>query len=199
MPGYARYFTPPPFELVAPPTLGAAGQYHRRAGRHRRQAREGRASHLFRYRREPNRAARPERIGVDAYYKIARIWSMKASSRPVILTPFNYRQGLAEAWLTHSYDVENMVAHSNFSVSKAMGQNIISGQFNFAPDELSYIANHFIHLDHDQTYSASAGSRTRSHGPGPGWPRASFSAAACGPAPTRCRTAPRCPTTNRSI
>ena len=38
-----------------------------------------------------------------------------------------------------------------------MGENIISGQFNFAPDEVAYIANHFIHLDHDQTYSASAG------------------------------------------
>ena len=38
-----------------------------------------------------------------------------------------------------------------------MGEKIISGQFNFAPDELAYIANHFIHLDHDQTYSASAG------------------------------------------
>jgi len=32
-----------------------------------------------------------------------------------------------------------------------------SGQFNFAPDELAYIANHYTFLDHDQTFSASAG------------------------------------------
>ena len=38
-----------------------------------------------------------------------------------------------------------------------MGKKITSSQFNFAQDELDYIANHFIHLDHDQTYTASAG------------------------------------------
>jgi len=38
-----------------------------------------------------------------------------------------------------------------------MGKKIESGQFNFAQDELDYIATHFIHLDHDQTYTASAG------------------------------------------
>ena len=30
-------------------------------------------------------------------------------------------------------------------------------QFNFAPDELAYIAQHWIHLDHDQTLTGSAG------------------------------------------
>ena len=38
-----------------------------------------------------------------------------------------------------------------------MGKDIISGQFNFQPDELAYIAGHYIHLDHDQTYTASGG------------------------------------------
>jgi outer membrane receptor protein involved in Fe transport len=38
-----------------------------------------------------------------------------------------------------------------------MGQDIESSQFNFQPDELSYIANHFIYLDHNQTWSSSFG------------------------------------------
>jgi hypothetical protein len=38
-----------------------------------------------------------------------------------------------------------------------MGTNINSAQFNFAPDELAYITQHYIHLDHDQTWTASAG------------------------------------------
>jgi hypothetical protein len=38
-----------------------------------------------------------------------------------------------------------------------MGTNIISAQFNFAPDELAYIAQNYIHLDHDQTWTGSAG------------------------------------------
>ena len=33
----------------------------------------------------------------------------------------------------------------------------LSAQFNFAPDELAYIAQHYIHLDHDQTWTGSAG------------------------------------------
>ena len=32
-----------------------------------------------------------------------------------------------------------------------------SGQFNFAPDELKYISSHYIFLDHDQTFTNSAG------------------------------------------
>ena len=38
-----------------------------------------------------------------------------------------------------------------------MGTNINSAQFNFPPDELAYIAQHYIHLDHDQTWTGSAG------------------------------------------
>ena len=32
-----------------------------------------------------------------------------------------------------------------------------TGQFNFSPDEIAYIANHRVHLDHDQAVTASAG------------------------------------------
>jgi hypothetical protein len=99
------------------------------------------------------------KIGVDAYYKIAKnLVDEGQFGAPVILTPFNYARGFAEGIeLTTSYDVDNWSLYSNFAVSRAMGENIISGQFNFAPEDLAYIANHFIHLDHDQTYSASGG------------------------------------------
>ena len=38
-----------------------------------------------------------------------------------------------------------------------MGNDITSAQFNFAPDELAYIAQNYIHLDHDQTWTGSGG------------------------------------------
>jgi hypothetical protein len=38
-----------------------------------------------------------------------------------------------------------------------MGKDINSAQFNFVPDELAYIQDNFIHLDHDQTWSGSTG------------------------------------------
>ena len=75
-----------------------------------------------------------------------------------LLTPFNYRHGTVEgADLSLSYDADNWSLHGNFATSKALGKGIESAQFNFAPDELSYIAGHYIHLDHDQTCTGSAG------------------------------------------
>jgi outer membrane receptor protein involved in Fe transport len=38
-----------------------------------------------------------------------------------------------------------------------LAENIISSQFNFSADDLAYIAGHYIHTDHDQTYTSSAG------------------------------------------
>ncbi|HEX3954275.1 MAG TPA: TonB-dependent receptor, partial [Stellaceae bacterium] len=99
------------------------------------------------------------KVGVDAYYKIAKnLIDEGQFGAPVILTPFNYARGYAEGLeLTTSYDIDRWSLYGNFAVSKAEGEDIISGQFNFSPDELAYIANHYIHLDHDQTYTASAG------------------------------------------
>ncbi len=38
-----------------------------------------------------------------------------------------------------------------------MGKDVITSQYNFAPDDLAWIAGHYIHLDHDQKYTSSAG------------------------------------------
>jgi outer membrane receptor protein involved in Fe transport len=38
-----------------------------------------------------------------------------------------------------------------------VGKDIVSAQFNFLPEELAFISQDFIHLDHDQTWTASAG------------------------------------------
>jgi outer membrane receptor protein involved in Fe transport len=99
------------------------------------------------------------KTGVDAYYKIAKnLIDEGQFGAPVILTPFNYARGFARGIeLTTSWDIENWSLYANFAVNQAKGEDIISGQFNFAPDELAYIASHFVHLDHDQTYTASAG------------------------------------------
>jgi hypothetical protein len=37
------------------------------------------------------------------------------------------------------------------------GKDIDSAQFNFAPTDLEYIANNYIHLDHEQQKTASGG------------------------------------------
>ena len=42
-----------------------------------------------------------------------------------------------------------------------MGKNIVSSQSLFGADELNYIANHYVYLDHDQTYTLSGGASYR--------------------------------------
>ncbi|MBV9965314.1 MAG: TonB-dependent receptor, partial [Alphaproteobacteria bacterium] len=98
-------------------------------------------------------------VGLDSFFKASKnLIDEGQFGAPIILTPFNYQRGYAVgAELTASYDIENWSLYGNFAVSQAEGKNIVSGQFNFAPDELDYIATHFIHLDHDQTYTGSGG------------------------------------------
>jgi hypothetical protein len=64
---------------------------------------------------------------------------------------------VAGAVFTISYDQGPWSIYGNAAYSRAMGNNITSAQFNFAPDELAYIAQHYIHLDHDQTWTGSGG------------------------------------------
>ena len=57
-----------------------------------------------------------------------------------------------------------MYTYGNFAYSVAQGTQVESGQFNFAPDELRYINSHYVFLDHDQTFTASAGAAYRWNG-----------------------------------
>ncbi len=79
-------------------------------------------------------------------------------SSSIILTPFNYTHGINRgAELSLSYERDNWSIYGNFAAAKALGKKITSGQFNFGADELAFISDHYIHTDHDQTYTASTG------------------------------------------
>jgi hypothetical protein len=38
-----------------------------------------------------------------------------------------------------------------------MGNEVVTGQLNFAQDELDYTATHWVYLDHDQRLTGSGG------------------------------------------
>jgi len=59
------------------------------------------------------------------------------------------------------YNEKNWGSFLNISAQKAQGTDIISGQATFAPSELAYIADHYVYLDHNQTFSASGGANTK--------------------------------------
>lgn len=75
-----------------------------------------------------------------------------------VFEPFNYKNG--RIWTSNTsavFDWKNLAVRGNFSYSVAQGNDLSSGQFNFDPKEVTYIANHYIYLDHDQFYTASGG------------------------------------------
>ena len=98
-------------------------------------------------------------LGVDGYFKTSHdLIDEGQFGAPIILTAFNYEKGVQEGVeLTGSYDRGPWSVYGNAAVSRAMGKDIVSAQYNFSASELAYISNNWIHLDHDQKFSASAG------------------------------------------
>jgi len=156
--GYARYFTPPPFELVASASVakfvGTTAE-----------APNGVLNDLPRSERDDyfdlgaQQKIGSVTLGVDTYYKRARdLLDEGQFGAPIILTPFNYQRGYAKGVeLTANYQRGAFTSYANLAISEAKGKNIVTSQFNFDPVDLAYIAGHYIYLDHDQTYTASAG------------------------------------------
>jgi outer membrane receptor protein involved in Fe transport len=156
--GYSRYFVPPPFELIAAPTISLFADTTAAPAVTLDTPAKAERDHYFNV--GASQIILPGlKAGIEADYKIASdLLDEGQFGAPILLTPFNYEKGLVRGVeLTLSYDIENWSFYGNFAVAKAQGKNIISSQFNFDPDELAFIAGHYIHLDHDQTYTSSAG------------------------------------------
>jgi outer membrane receptor protein involved in Fe transport len=156
--GYARYFVPPPFELIGPTDVALFANTSAAPAVTTNDPTKAERDHYFDI--GATQIVLPGlKIGIDGYYKIAKnLIDEGQFGAPILLTPFNYENGRVRgAELSFNYDMDNWSLYGNFAVSKAEGENIVSSQFDFSPDDLAYIAGHYIHLDHDQTYTASAG------------------------------------------
>jgi len=156
--GYSRYFTPPPFELIAAPDIALFANTTAAPAVTLDSTPKAERSHYFDV--GATQIILPGlKAGIDAYYKIASdLIDEGQFGAPVFFTPFNYQKGWVKGVeLTLSYDIDNWSFYGNFSAGQELGKNIISGQFNFSPDDLAFIATNAIHTDHDQTYTSSAG------------------------------------------
>ena len=157
--GYARYFTPPPLELVAQTDLNAFNNTANAAPPGSRD--------------DPVKAERDNyfdvgldhvlspqlNLGIDIYYKKAQhLLDEGQFGQALVYTPFNYARGrVYGVELSLNYRREKWSSYFNLAYSHAEGEQIESGQFNFSPEELSVINSKYVHLDHDQRYTASTG------------------------------------------
>jgi outer membrane receptor protein involved in Fe transport len=96
---------------------------------------------------------------VDAYYrKVRRLQDEGQFGSALVYSTFNYAQGRVKGLeFTANYAQGPLSAYFNASVGKAIGEHIITSQYNFAPEDLAYVQNHYIFLDHDQKLTSSGG------------------------------------------
>ena len=155
---YARYFTPPPTELILTKTTSLF---------------EGTSNETP---VTTNSAVLPERsnyfdagviqkitpaaqVGFDSFYKATKdLIDEGEFGQALIFAPFNYDEG--KIWgleLTGNYKMGNWAAYANAARTVSLAKVVASGQYNFSQDELNYIQNNWIHTDHDQLYTVSSG------------------------------------------
>ncbi len=156
--GYSRYFTPPPQELEAQSSINLYANTTNAAQVSVSDPVKAERTHYYDI-GVSQKVSEQLTMTADAYYKkIANLIDEGQFGQALILSPFNYERGYAKGLeLSSIYTGKRWGAFLNFTYQKAQGENIITSQSLFAPDELAYIANHYIFLDHDQTYSVSGG------------------------------------------
>ncbi|MGH8293051.1 MAG: TonB-dependent receptor [Gammaproteobacteria bacterium] len=156
--GYSRYFTPPELELIAPrdialfqnTTNALPSSSNTNVKAERDDYYDLGITHEF---------TPAWQAGLDGYYKNAtNLLDEGQFGQALVFSPFNYARG--RVWgieFTTSYQVQDFSSYFNLAYSRALGNEVKSGQYNFSPEELAYIADHYVHLDHDQTWTASSG------------------------------------------
>jgi hypothetical protein len=156
--GYARYLSPPPFELVGSETVARFANTTAAAAVNQADTPQAEQANYYDIGVQ-QKLSRRLTVGLDTYYKQSHnLIDEGQFGAPIILTPFNYAQGKQYgAELTGNYTAEAFSSYLNLAYQTAEGKNIDSAQFNFTQAELDYIADHYIHLDHEQKFTASGG------------------------------------------
>jgi hypothetical protein len=156
--GYARYLSPPPFELVGNETVAKFANTTAAAEVTQADTPQAEQANYYDIGVQQKIAQRFT-VGLDTYYKQSHnLIDEGQFGAPIILTPFNYAHGKQYgAELTGNYTADAFSAYLNLAYQSAKGKDIDSAQFNFSQAELNYIATHYIHLDHEQRITASGG------------------------------------------
>ena len=163
--GYARYFTPPPTEKIDTTSvqkfIGTTNALPSDANTAVRSERSDYFDAGVAYQITPQLT-----LGVDGYYrKVKHLQDEGQFGNALIFSAFNYEQGRIYGLdLSATYKDKAFSSYVNLGFTHARAEGIETGQFNFEQDELDYISTNWVHLDHEQRLSASAGASYRFDG-----------------------------------
>jgi outer membrane receptor protein involved in Fe transport len=156
--GYSRYFTPPPLENVPSGNIaafnGTSGEVAETADDTVRAERANYYDAGI-----SQKITKHFQVGVDGYYKTAQNQIDDGLfGQSLILSAFNYARGRVYGIEgTASYNQGGFSAYANLAWSQAYGKDWSSAQFLFSPNDIAYVQNHWIYLDHDQQLSGNFG------------------------------------------
>jgi outer membrane receptor protein involved in Fe transport len=156
--GYSRYFTPPATEMITSANIAAFADTTNAVKNYGNNTPLAERSNYFDVGVSQNLGS-AWTLGLDTYYRdVHDLQDEGQFGQALVYSTFNYRQGrVAGAEFTANYESGPWSAYFNFAYSKAMGKDVVTSQYNFSPEDLAYIADNYIHLDHDQKYTSSGG------------------------------------------
>jgi outer membrane receptor protein involved in Fe transport len=158
--GYARNFTPPPLVLAAPTNLALVQGTTQQPGVTANDPVQPERSNVYDIGVDQKIHAIPGlEVGLDAYYKTATdLLDDGQFGAAYVLSAFNYAvaQNVGVEGKV-SYTNGNLRLYGNIAWARQRATNVVSNQFLFDPDELAYIATHYVYTDHAQLVTASAG------------------------------------------
>jgi outer membrane receptor protein involved in Fe transport len=156
--GYSRYFTPPATELIASSNIARFDGTTNAVPDNGNNTPLAERSDYYDTGISQN-VGSAWTLGVDAYYrKVQRLQDEGQFGSALVYSTFNYEFGRVKGLeLTTNYEQVPLSAYANVAFSRAMGKRIITSQYNFAPEDLAYVYDNFIFLDHDQAVTSSGG------------------------------------------
>ncbi len=157
--GYARYFNPPPFELVGAETVSKFQNTTGASTLTTDTTPFAERENYFDVGGQQRLLDRRLTLGVDVFYrKSNELIDEGQFGAPIVLTPFNYQHGLVFGQeFTASYNHGPFNTYVNFTHQRAQGKDITSSQFSFDPGELQAISFFFIYMENYEIYTGSAG------------------------------------------
>ncbi|HEU0276547.1 MAG TPA: TonB-dependent receptor [Rhodanobacteraceae bacterium] len=160
--GYSRYFTPPATELISAEDIALFDGTTNAVKNYGNNAPLSERSNYFDVGVQ-QQVGQHLTLGLDTYYrKVTDLQDEGQFGAALIYSTFNYESGrVGGAEFTANYNNGPVSAYFNLAYSKAMGKRVVTSQYNFDPDDLAYIYNHFIYLDHDQKLASSGGASYR--------------------------------------
>ncbi|MGS0757260.1 TonB-dependent receptor domain-containing protein, partial [Roseateles sp. GG27B] len=102
-------------------------------------------------------------LSLDGYYReISHLQDEGQFGNALIYSAYNYAKGRIYGLdFAANFRDRSFSSYLNIGFTHARGTQIETGQFNFGASELAFIADHWVHLDHEQSLSASAGAALR--------------------------------------